>query len=106
MEDYKAGDKVIPYRVVGSHKGHELEGMRYSQLMPWVKPTEKLADTAPDFVKEYAQANPDAVFEVGHDKFVELEELGFRVILGDYVTTEDGYCSHRANVWCRRCPRG
>lgn len=90
LEDYKAGDKVIPYRVVGSHKGHELEGMRYSQLMPWVKPTEKLSDTAPDFVKEYAQANPDAVFEVGHDKFVELEELGFRVILGDYVTTEDG----------------
>lgn len=90
LEDYKAGEKVIPYRVVGSHKGHELEGMRYSQLMPWVKPTEKLADTAPDFVKEYAQANPDAVFEVGHDKFVELEELGFRVILGDYVTTEDG----------------
>lgn len=90
LEDYKAGDKVIPYRVVGSHKGHELEGMRYSQLMPWVKPTEKLADTALDFVKEYAQANPDAVFEVGHDKFVELEELGFRVILGDYVTTEDG----------------
>ena len=90
LEDYKAGDKVIPYRVVGSHKGHELEGMRYSQLMPWVKPTEKLADTAPDFVKEYAQANPDAVFKVGHDKFVELEELGFRVILGDYVTTEDG----------------
>lgn len=90
LEDYKAGDKVIPYRVVGSHKGHELEGMRYSQLMPWVKSTEKLADTAPDFVKEYAQANPDAVFEVGHDKFVELEELGFRVILGDYVTTEDG----------------
>lgn len=90
LEDYKAGDKVIPYRVVGSHKGHELEGMRYSQLMPWVKPTEKLADTAPDFVKEYAQANPDAVFEVGHDNFVELEELGFRVILGDYVTTEDG----------------
>lgn len=90
LEDYKAGDKVIPYRVVGSHKGHELEGMRYSQLMPWVKPTEKLADTAPDFVKEYAQANPNAVFEVGHDKFVELEELGFRVILGDYVTTEDG----------------
>ena len=30
------------------------------------------------------------MFEVGHDKFVELEELGFRVILGDYVTTEDG----------------
>ena len=90
LEDFKAGDKVIPYRVVGSHKGHELEGMRYSQLMPWVKPTEKLSDTAPDFVKEYAQANPDAVFEVGHDKFVELEELGFRVILGDYVTTEDG----------------
>lgn len=90
LEDYKAGDKLIPYRVVGSHKGHELEGMRYSQLMPWVKPTEKLADTAPDFVKEYAQANPNAVFEVGHDKFVELEELGFRVILGDYVTTEDG----------------
>ena len=90
LEDYKAGDKVIPYRIVGSHKGNELEGMRYSQLMPWVKPTEKLTDAAPDFVKEYAQVNPEAIFEVGHDKFVELEELGFRVILGDYVTTDDG----------------
>lgn len=90
LEDYKAGDKIVPYRIVGHHSGRELEGMRYAQLMPWVKPSEKISDTAPDFVKEYAQAHIDRIFEVGHDQFVELDELAFRVILGDYVTTDDG----------------
>ncbi len=68
LEDYKAGDKLIPYRVVGEYKGTELVGMRYEQLIPWVKPVEMVAD------KEWQVAS----------------EKAFRVIPGDYVTTEDG----------------
>ena len=92
MEDYKHGDKVIPYRIVGEYTGRELEGLHYKQLMPWVKPTAKLDKNAPAFVKEYAEAHPEKVFdgENGKDRFVEMEDKAFRVILGDYVTTEDG----------------
>ena len=68
LEDYKAGDKLIPGEVVGKWKGTELEGMRYEQLLPWVKPVE--AD------------------ENGNWK--EASSKAFRVILGDYVTVEDG----------------
>lgn len=56
LEDYKPGDKLIPFRVAGEWKGPELAGMRYEQLIPWVNPGEG----------------------------------AFRVITGDYVTTEDG----------------
>ena len=90
IESFTPGDKIVPYRVVGTYKGTELEGMRYKQLMPWVKPCEKLTDNAPGFVTDYAAAKPDKVFTVGKDSFVEVSELAFRVILGDYVTTEDG----------------
>ncbi len=68
LEDYKAGDKVIPFEVVGKWKGTELEGMRYEQLLPWVKPVE--ADENGNWTEASAKA--------------------FRVILGDYVTVEDG----------------
>lgn len=87
---YKAGDKTVPWRVVGEWKGSELVGMRYAQLMPWVKPTERVDENAPAFVKEYAAAHPEKCFAAGIDRFVELEELAFRVIPGDYVTTDDG----------------
>lgn len=90
LDDYKHGDKVIPYEIVGRWKGTDLVGMHYNQLMPWVKPVEKLTDFAPQYVKEYAQNNADKVFEVGKDRFVELESEAFRVIPGDYVTTDDG----------------
>ena len=90
FDAYKPGDKVIPYRVVGQWKGAELVGMHYAQLMPWVKPTEKVDENAAAFVKEYAAAHADKCFSAGFDNFVELEELAFRVIPGDYVTTEDG----------------
>ena len=90
IEDYKHGDKVIPYQIVGKWKGVELVGMKYNQLMPWVKPLEKLTDFAPEYVRLYASAHPDKVFAVGSDKFVELESEAFRVIPGDYVTTDDG----------------
>ncbi len=56
FEDYKAGDKKLPYEVIGTCKGKDLVGLDYEQLIPWVKP------------------DGDA----------------FRVIPGDYVTTEDG----------------
>ena len=68
LEDYKAGDKLIPFEVIGKWKGTELEGMHYEQLLPWVKPVE--AD------------------ENGNWK--EASAKAFRVILGDYVTVEDG----------------
>ena len=68
LDSYKAGDKVIPFEVVGKWKGTELEGMRYEQLIPWVKPVE--------------------CDENGN--WVEASAKGFRVILGDYVTVEDG----------------
>lgn len=90
FDAYKAGDKVVPYRVVGQWKGTELEGMRYAQLMPWVRPTEKVDDSSAPFVKSYAEAHPEKCFTVGFDRFVELEEEAFRIIRGDYVTTEDG----------------
>ena len=57
LDNYKPGDKLVPYRVLeGSWKGSELEGIKYHQLIPWFRP----------------------------------DEGAFRVILGDYVTTEDG----------------
>lgn len=46
----------IEYSVIERYKGSDLEGMRYEQLIPWIKP------------------DGDA----------------FRVITGDFVTTEDG----------------
>ena len=88
--NYTVGDKVVPYRVVARYKGAELVGLRYVQLMPWVRPSEKVADTAADFVREYAEKHADRVFSVGQDRFVEMADEAFRVIPGDYVTTEDG----------------
>ena len=92
MDDYKHGDKVIPYRIIANYTGEQLVGYKYKQLMPWVKPCQKLDDNSADFVKQYAAQNAGKVFdgENGKDKFVEMEEQAFRVIPGDYVTTEDG----------------
>jgi isoleucyl-tRNA synthetase len=59
LEEYKEGDKSIPYRIVKSFTGKELVGQRYEQLMPLALP---------------AQSPEDA----------------FRIIPGDFVTTEDG----------------
>ena len=68
LEDYKPGDKLVPYKVVGEYKGADLVGMQYEQLLPWVKPV--------------------SVDEQGN--WQDASEQAFRVILGDYVTTEDG----------------
>ena len=68
LEDYKAGDKLIPFEVVGRWKGPELVGMHYEQLIQWVKPVE---------------LNDEGEWQVAAEK-------AFRVIPGDYVTVEDG----------------
>lgn len=38
FEDYKPGDKNIPFKIVGHCKGSELAGTTYEQLLPFVKP--------------------------------------------------------------------
>lgn len=90
MDAWKQGDKVLPYRITGKWKGSELVGMHYRQLMPWIKPTEKVDEHAPAYVQEYAQKHPEKVYSVDRFRFVEIEEEAFRVIPGDYVTTDDG----------------
>lgn len=69
LEDYKPGDKLIPFKVVGEYKGPDLVGMEYEQLMPWVKPVELDEETG---------------------AWKDASSKAFRVISGDYVTTEDG----------------
>ncbi len=92
MDDYQHGDKVVPYRIVGRYKGEDLVGMKYEQLMPWIKPCMKTGKNAPAFVTEYATEHPEKTFtgENGKDSYVEMADAAFRVIGGDYVTTEDG----------------
>ncbi len=68
LEDYKPGGKLIPFKVVGEYKGPDLVGMEYEQLLPWVKPVE--------------------LDENGN--WHDAASKAFRVIPGDYVTTEDG----------------
>ena len=59
FENFKEGDKKIPYQILSECKGVDLVGIKYEQLMPFVLPYQ----------------NP---------------ENAFRVIAGDFVTTEDG----------------
>ncbi len=39
LEDYKAGDRAIPYQVAQEFSGKDLVGVRYHQLMPYVQPS-------------------------------------------------------------------
>jgi isoleucyl-tRNA synthetase len=57
FEDYKKDGKNIPWTIDGEFYGHQLEGVRYEQLLPYATPE-------------------------GGD--------AFKVIGGDFVTTEDG----------------
>lgn len=38
IEDYKEGDKLIPFRIEAEFKGKQLNGIRYEQLLPYVTP--------------------------------------------------------------------
>ena len=90
MEAWKPGVKLLPYRIAGRWTGQELVGMHYKQLMPWVKPTEKVDSHSPAYVREYAEMHPEKVYNVDRYTFVEIADEAFRVIPGDYVSTEDG----------------
>lgn len=59
FQNFKEGDKKIPYQILTECKGSDLVGIRYEQLLPFTLPYQ----------------NP---------------ENAFRVISGDFVTTEDG----------------
>ncbi|MEN9372020.1 MAG: hypothetical protein RLZZ64_1095, partial [Bacteroidota bacterium] len=66
FDEYKTGDKLIPWKVVGTLTGAAVEGMYYEQLMP-------------------ATANSmDAILSITPDADP------FKVVVGDFVTTEDG----------------
>ncbi len=41
FEDYKTGDKHIPYEILAEYTGQQLAGISYEQLFPWVKPLGK-----------------------------------------------------------------
>ena len=51
FDDYKVGDKKIPFKVIGEYKGFELTGINYEQLFPWIQPMGKAFEVIPgDFV--------------------------------------------------------
>ena len=66
LEVYKEGDKSIPWKTIAEFKGEELEGITYRQLLSFeANSLEKITEITPG-------AEP------------------FKLVIGDYVTTEDG----------------
>ena len=61
IETFAEGDKIVPWKVIAEFKGVKLNGLRYEQLMPF-------------------EANDPKTFEGDP----------FKIVLGDFVTTEDG----------------
>jgi len=66
FNNYKEGDKHLPWSILTEFKGRDLEGLQYEQLLPFeANSLAKIQEVTPG-------AQP------------------FRVLLGDFVTTEDG----------------
>jgi len=66
FDGYTAEQKIIPWSIKASFKGRQLEGLEYEQLMPYpANSLEAVRNITPD-------AKP------------------WRVLIGDFVTTEDG----------------
>jgi isoleucyl-tRNA synthetase len=61
LTSFAEGDKIVPWKELATFKGSQLDGLRYEQLMPF-------------------EANNPA----------NIEGDPFKIILGDFVTTEDG----------------
>jgi len=40
FDDYKVGDKNIPFKIIGQCKGSDLVGIKYEQLIPFAQPTD------------------------------------------------------------------
>jgi isoleucyl-tRNA synthetase len=66
LNDYNEKVKLLPWKILGEWKGKKLEGLEYEQLLPYeANSLTKIKEITPD-------AKP------------------FRVLAGDFVTTEDG----------------
>lgn len=61
LTSFQEGDKILPWKIVLECKGEKLNGLRYDQLMP---------------------------FEANDPKNIEGDP--FKIVVGDFVTTEDG----------------
>jgi isoleucyl-tRNA synthetase len=61
LTSFAEGDKIVPWKELATFKGSQLDGLRYEQLMPF-------------------EANNPA----------NIEGDPFKIIVGDFVTTEDG----------------
>jgi isoleucyl-tRNA synthetase len=61
LTSFAEGDKIVPWKALSTFKGSQLDGLRYEQLMP------------------FEANNPD-----------NIEGDPFKIIVGDFVTTEDG----------------
>jgi isoleucyl-tRNA synthetase len=61
LTSFAEGDKIVPWKELATCKGSQLNGLRYEQLMPF-------------------EANNPA----------NIEGDPFKIIVGDFVTTEDG----------------
>jgi isoleucyl-tRNA synthetase len=61
FENYSSKSKIIPWKILGEFKGNKLEEIRYEQLLPYAANSSEKSGGDP-----------------------------FRVLLGDFVTTEEG----------------
>lgn len=89
MDDYKAGDKLIPYSVIEEVKGSDLIGIKYEQLLPYVKPIGKAFEIIEgDFV---TTADGTGIVHIsptfGADDFRAAQKAGIASIL---VKDEEG----------------
>ncbi|MFL9482407.1 isoleucine--tRNA ligase [Chitinophagaceae bacterium LWZ2-11] len=66
FENYKEGEKILPWKILTEFKGSQIEGCSYEQLLPYEA----------NSLEEIRRITPDAV--------------PFKLIGGDFVTTEDG----------------
>ncbi len=66
FDGYNEKEKLLPWKILASFKGSEVEGASYEQLLPYES----------NSFKAILEITPDA--------------KPFRIIVGDFVTTEDG----------------
>ena len=68
LENFKIGDKNIPFNIIFELKGSDLEGLQYDQLLPFE-------------VNKTVELNGETI---------NFYEAGGKIITGDFVTTTDG----------------
>jgi len=68
LENYKIGDKNIPFNIIFELKGSDLEGLQYDQLLPFE-------------VNKNVELNGETI---------NFYQAGGKIIIGDFVTTTDG----------------